>query len=79
MCIIDGIKETPMTPEEMKMKGRGWSTDMSPEAIARRIDIVSELRTFALWLGTAKNLGPVDPEAAKKSRDQEEKSRSKAD
>ncbi len=49
-----------MTPEEMKRRSRGWSTDMSGEAIARRVDIVSELRAVGLWLAKARRIGRVE-------------------
>ncbi|MDX2177902.1 MAG: hypothetical protein SF028_15685 [Candidatus Sumerlaeia bacterium] len=48
-----------MTPEEMKRRSRGQSVDMSPEAIARRLDQVSQLRTLGLALRKAQILGPV--------------------
>lgn len=48
-----------MTPEEAKRLSRGYSTDMSGEAVARRIDIVSRLRVFTRFLATAEKLGPV--------------------
>lgn len=40
-----------------KARSRGVSRDMSPDAIARRLDIVSELRDLALSLGQAKKTG----------------------
>ena len=45
-----------MNPQSAKNKSRGVSRDMSPEAILRRLEIVSELRTLSLWLGTAKKV-----------------------
>jgi len=42
-----------------KNRSRGWSNDMSSDAIKRRLQTVSEL--YQLWLGlkNAKRLGPV--------------------
>ncbi len=44
-----------------KDKSRGVSCDMSPEAIARRIRIVSELRALSLKLAAAEKIAPHDP------------------
>ncbi len=46
-----------MNPEEMKKKSRGISTDMSPEAISRRIEIASQLYEMATILKKAKKTG----------------------
>jgi hypothetical protein len=43
-------------PDHDKSKSRGASPDMSPEAIAHRLEIVSHLREVCLWLGTAKKV-----------------------
>ncbi len=51
----------PKTPEEAKNRSRSYSTDMSPEDVARRINLVSELRAMAVKLDKAKVLGPVEP------------------
>lgn len=48
----DGGAQT--AADRHKARSRGVSQDMSPEAIARRIDIVSELRDLALSLGQAR-------------------------
>ena len=50
-----------MDPREMKRRGRGISDDMSPQAIARRLDLVGEL--WRLWrtLRAARRIGPVEP------------------
>ena len=50
-----------MTGEEMKRRSRGFSTDMSGEAVAKRIDIVSQLRELGLAAKNARILGPVSP------------------
>lgn len=49
-------------PEEAKRRSRGISTDMSPQAILRRLEIVSELRNFALELGRGRFIGPAEEE-----------------
>ena len=46
-----------MNPDDKKIS-RGISRDMSPEAISRRLRIVSDLRTLCLNLGRAKKLKP---------------------
>lgn len=47
---------TSLTPEEVKNKSRGHSSDMSPEAIYRRLQILGELHEFGFFL---KKLKPV--------------------
>ncbi len=48
-----------MTREiDHKDRSRGVSCDMSPEAIARRIRIVSELRALSLKLAAAEKIAP---------------------
>lgn len=47
-----------MTPEEAKNRSRGYSTDMSPDAIARRILIASEMRELGLLLAKSKPVAP---------------------
>lgn len=42
------------SPDRDKTTSRGISRDMSPGAIGRRLDIVSELRALAQSLGTAR-------------------------
>lgn len=62
-----------MTPQEAKDQSRGFSTDMSGKAVARRVAIVSELRALALWLEKGKKLGPVEPQRdVKDSKDTKE-------
>jgi hypothetical protein len=39
-----------------KQHSRGVSRDMSPSAIARRLDVVSQLRSFTQFLGQAKRV-----------------------
>ena len=48
-----------MSHDEMKNKSRGFSIDMSGEAIGKRIDKVSQLRELGLALRKAKIIGPV--------------------
>ncbi|MDX1926808.1 MAG: hypothetical protein SFV81_09830 [Pirellulaceae bacterium] len=45
---------------ERKDLSRGMGIDMSPEAVARRFDLVDELRELAEELANAKRLGPVN-------------------
>jgi len=45
-----------MTSPDDKKRSRGMSRDMSPEAISRRLRIVSDLRILCLKLGGAKKL-----------------------
>ena len=57
-----------MNPQSAKNKSRGFSRDMSPEAIAKRLDMVSELLSLSLWLGTAKVVKPsADASSSKPS------------
>ena len=44
----------------LKSRSRGTSRDMSPDAINRRLDIVDELREFALELRDSTRLGPIE-------------------
>lgn len=44
-------------PDPDKTLSRGIGRDMSPAAIERRLDIVSELRAFTQFLGTARKIG----------------------
>ena len=46
--------------EDLKHASRGYSTDMSPEAISRRFEILNQLNEVCAWLGTATDLGPVE-------------------
>ena len=45
--------------ESLKSRSRGTSRDMSPDAINRRLDIVDELREFALELRDSTRHGPI--------------------
>ncbi len=45
-----------MKPEELKQRSRGVSTDMSPQAIARRFDILVDLYNTTKALSSAKLL-----------------------
>jgi hypothetical protein len=51
---------TLMTPEEAKRLSRGISSDMSPEAISRRLEIVSQLFRLGSALSRAKYIGRVE-------------------
>jgi hypothetical protein len=46
--------------ERLKSRSRGTSRDMSPDAINRRLDIVDELREFALELRDSTRHGPIE-------------------
>jgi len=46
--------------ESLKSRSRGTSRDMSPDAINRRLDIVDELREFALELRDSTRHGPIE-------------------
>lgn len=63
---IHSIRRRRMTPEEMKRKSRGFGTDMSGEAVAKRLDIVSSLRELGLALKKSRIIGPV---SSKEERD----------
>lgn len=56
--------------DKSKERSRGISFDMSPEAISRRLDIVSELRKFTKFLSTAKK---IEPKTDAKSSDSRQK------
>ena len=40
-------------PHELKTLARGFSRDMTPDAISRRLEIVGELNKLCHYLGTA--------------------------
>ncbi len=44
----------------MKNASRGYSRDMSPPAINRRLDIVVELNRLCEWLGKGRPIGRVE-------------------
>ena len=48
-----------MTAREAKDRSRGVSEEMSSDLIARRLEIVSELREWCAFLATAQRLAPV--------------------
>jgi len=53
--------------KQLKNKSRGYSRDMSPEAIAQRLDIVTEMNRVCGDLGKARVIGRIaDLEAAEK-------------
>jgi hypothetical protein len=45
--------------EEMKRLSRGWSDDMSPEAVHRRLEILSQL--YDAWLTLKKSVRVYPP------------------
>lgn len=53
------MKSSQPIPNEFKDQSRGVGVDMSPEAIARRLEIVDELREFAKELMSAKSFGSL--------------------
>ena len=53
-------KERDTHTDILKSRSRGTSRDMSPDAINRRLDIVDELREFALELRDSTRLGPIE-------------------
>lgn len=53
-------------PHDEKRRSQGISRDMSPHAIAHRLEIVSQLRSLSLWLSEAK---PVDGQESEKRVD----------
>jgi hypothetical protein len=56
-----------MNATEQKEASRGTSTDMSPEALSRRLDIVDELYEAWLMLKNAKKIEPqINPNEQEK-------------
>ena len=53
-------KERDTHADTLKSRSRGTSRDMSPDAINRRLDIVVELREFALELRDSTRHGPIE-------------------
>ena len=53
-------KERDTHADTLKSRSRGASRDMSPDAIIRRLDIVDELREFALELRDSTRHGPIE-------------------
>ena len=53
------MKSSQPISNELKDQSRGVGVDMSPEAVARRLEIVDELREFAKELMSAKGFGPL--------------------
>jgi hypothetical protein len=45
---------------DVKDVSRGYSNDMSPKAIMKRLEIVNELYQFGKFLSTAKFIGRVE-------------------
>jgi len=54
------MNPTDTKPDFSKNRSRGWSDDMSTEAIKQRLETVAQL--YQLWLGlkNAKLIGPVN-------------------
>jgi len=53
-------EERDTDADTLKSRSRGTSRDMSPDAINRRLDIVDELREFALELRDSTRLGSIE-------------------
>ncbi len=53
-----------MTPEDAKKISRCYSSDMSPDAVEKRIKLVSQLRDMAIKLGKFEILNKVDSSAS---------------
>ena len=49
-----------MTGPDYESLSRGISSDMSPEAITRRLDVASQLYRLARTLSKAEYVGPVE-------------------
>ena len=64
-----------MDADQQKRLSRGFSTDMSPEAISRRLDIVVELADLARVLGEAKYVGTARDVEAPSAEDETAASR----
>lgn len=62
-----------MNADEMKRRGRGISDDMSPAAIARRIDIVGDLWRMWQILRNARRIGPVEGQDSDQRQDNVER------
>ncbi len=53
------MNQTEVLADLSKNRSRGWSDDMSTDAIKRRLEIVAELYQLWLKLKKVKRLGPV--------------------
>ena len=51
------------TAEDLKALSQGISRDMSPEAIARRLEIASQLHELVKTLGRSQKVGAVEAES----------------
>ncbi len=71
------MKSSQPKPNELKDQSRGIGVDISPEAIARRLEIVDELREFARELMSAKSFGPLVSAQPKQSQLQSPEQNSK--
>ncbi len=49
---------------DLKARSRGFSTDMSPDAIAKRLDIAGDLYETTAWLRRFVPVSSVEPPAA---------------
>ena len=61
----------------LKSRSRGTSRDMSPDAINRRLDIVDELREFALELRDSTRHGPIEKPSGDAGRSGKMRSRTR--
>ena len=63
--------------DTLKSRSRGTSRDMSPDAINRRLDIVDELREFALELRDSTRHGPIEKPSGDAGRSGKMRSRTR--
>ena len=70
-------KERDTHTDILKSRSRGTSRDMSPDAINRRLDIVDELREFALELRDSTRHGPIEKPSGDAGRSGKMRSRTR--
>ena len=70
-------KERDTHADSLKSRSRGTSRDMSPDAINRRLDIVDELREFALELRDSTRHGPIEKPSGDAGRSGKMRSRTR--
>ena len=63
--------------DTLKSRSRGTSRDRSPDAINRRLDIVDELREFALELRDSTRHGPIEKPSGDAGRSGKMRSRTR--
>lgn len=61
-------------PHELKTLARGFSRDMTPDAISRRLEIVGELNKLCHYLGTATPAPPEKKPSTKSSQNTQSQS-----